>query len=90
LLPVLENNILSGFGSHPEKHEALSSIVPVYTVGYKKAQQLAISCCAFESAGWLTDDYLAFMLIVFGLTVSAFGRVTVRMPFSKSAFALSV
>jgi len=34
--------------------------------------------------------YLALMLMVLGLTDSTFGRVTVRIPFWKSALALSV
>ena len=34
--------------------------------------------------------YLALMLMVFGLTDSAFGRVIVRIPFWKSALAMSV
>src|SRR5687768_10961975 len=33
--------------------------------------------------------YFALMVIVLGLTSSAFGRVMVSMPFSNSAFALS-
>ena len=36
------------------------------------------------------SPYLDLMLIVFGLTVSALGRLMVRIPFSKSALALSV
>lgn len=33
--------------------------------------------------------YLAFTVIILGLTSSAFGRLMVRMPFSNSALALS-
>ena len=42
---------------------------------------------------WLGEEravYLALMLMVLGLTDSAFGRVMVRIPFWKSALALSV
>ena len=38
---------------------------------------------------YLLTDYLALMLIVFGLAFSDFGRVMVRTPFSNSAFARS-
>ena len=36
-----------------------------------------------------TKAYLAFTVIVLGLTSSAFGRVMINTPASNSAFALS-
>src|SRR6266542_2726457 len=44
----------------------------------------------FEAPPYLLlTFYFALIVIVLGLTSSDFGSVTVKMPFSKSAFALS-